>query len=258
MTQTFFAIVAAGSASAGQIGLGSTMNADSFISEDSITGSFARIGLGDGSLGDADGLYDIADINNPTPPTTPFFPLDVFPREADFVVGDLDFDAAAVSGAGVETAGVTNLDLSELWASDPTRIDPNPTTAPSVVSDISDRALGLWFFGAPGAIEFGSLDASDTVTFTDGVLTSIDVSITADFSIDASGAGAPTVWSGTFSISGDAISFQVNDTQNPFIPSTIVIDLTGRVDAVGSFVIPTPAGALSFLAGAALVARRRR
>ncbi|MEM9753983.1 MAG: hypothetical protein AAF916_11455, partial [Planctomycetota bacterium] len=120
-----------------------------------------------------------------------------------------------------------SLDLSQLWSADPNRVNGVAGSPPLVQSDISDRAIGLWFFDAPGAITFGSLDASDTITYTDGALTSIDIEVTADFSVST------TTWSGLFTISGADLSFQINDSQPfGFGSSDLVVDLTGTVLAV--------------------------
>ncbi|MEM6312487.1 MAG: PEP-CTERM sorting domain-containing protein, partial [Planctomycetota bacterium] len=158
-----------------------------------------------------------------------------------------------LSGSGVETTAVTAIDLGEFWTSDPNRTSATPGTPPSVVSDISDRAIGLWFFDAPGSIGFGALDAADTVTFTDGVLTSIDLSIPTTFDVGGS------VWNGTFSITGDQLSYQINEVQPfGFGTSTLVADITGTVGAVGSFVIPEPSSLGLLGVSTLLLSRRRR
>ena len=248
---------AASATAGGTFSLASTMDADGFISEDVLTGSFAQISQGDGLPGDNDGLYDINDLGSANP--TAFGAIDLFPREADFQIGGLTF-ASGVSGNETETVGIDNLDLSELWKSDPNRTNGAGGSPATVVSDISDRGLGLWFFDAPGAITFGATDATDTVTFTNGLLTSIDLSIDATFS-SANPFGGPDIeWVGTFSISGDQVSFQINNTQPAgfFGSSTLVIDLTGTVGAVNTFVIPAPGAAVALGSFGLLVVRRRR
>lgn len=250
-------LVVAGSAVGQSISLASTMDGSSFVSEDAATFAFARINEGDGSLGsagantgDADGLYGLANLNAPDAGPAFGTPVDLFPREENFQVGSLGYDAGAIFGSGVETTAVTSLDLSQLWTSDPNRVNGTPGSVPTVVSDISDRALGLWFFDSPGSLAFGALDASDTVTFTDGQLTSIDVEVDASFILGGSGT-----WTGLLTFSGDGISFQINDTQNlGFFPSTVVFDLTGTVNAV----VPAPGTALLLAAGALGTTRRRR
>ncbi|MEL6498442.1 MAG: hypothetical protein AAGJ54_01045 [Planctomycetota bacterium] len=252
-------LAAAGSGLGQSISLASTMDTDSFVSENAITGAFAQIGQGDGSLGsvgsftgDADGFYFLSDLGQANPsPIGGSDPLDLFPREENFQVGSLGFDDAAIGGSGVETTAVTSLDLSELWTSDPNRVNGSAGSPPLVISDISDRALGLWFFDSGGSITFGGLDSADTVTFTNGQLTSIDVEVDAFFTIDGSDD-----FVGSLVFSGDGISFQVEDTQTlgGFFTSTIVIDLTGTVNAV----VPAPGTAMLLVAGVFGASRRRR
>ncbi|MEM1166491.1 MAG: hypothetical protein AAGI30_09410 [Planctomycetota bacterium] len=248
------------------ISLASTMDPDGFISENAFTQSYAQISEGDGSLGsvgartgDTDGLF-LSELDGSVPPSTGSLlgtAVDLFPREADFVVGDLTFDASTITGVGVETVLVDAIDLSELWSDDPNRTAADPNAAPTVVSDISDFGLGLWFFDSDGEILFGDLDANDTVTFTDGVLTSIDIA----FDLTFTAFDGDAVWSEVdgFSISGSTIALSLDDS--PFISfqnSRLQIDLTGTVGAVGSFVIPAPGTALPCVLAAGFLARRRR
>ncbi|MEO1717524.1 MAG: PEP-CTERM sorting domain-containing protein [Planctomycetota bacterium] len=247
-------LVLAGSAMGQSISLASTMDTNGFVSEDSFTFAFAQIGQGDGTLGtamtfgDADGLYSLAKLGAADPGPTFGTPVDLFPREENFEVGSIGYDTAAISGNGIETTSITSLDLSGLWTADPNRVNGVPGSTPTVLSDISDRAIGLWFFDAPGSIDFGAFDASDTVTFTDGLLTSIDVSVAADFVVDGFG-----VYSGTLEFSGNGISFQIDDVSDS-LGNTVVIDLTGTVNAV----VPAPGTALLLAAGAFGATRRRR
>lgn len=246
-------------AEAQTISLNSTMNGNSFISEDAVTGSFARINAGNGSLGsvgsntgDGDGTYNIANVSNPNPGPLWGTPMDIFPREANFQVGSLTYNGVGATGIGTETFAITAYNLSAFWSADPNRLNAAPGAAPTVISDISDHGLGQWFFNAPGSILFGALDASDTVTFTDGALTSINLAISTSFTIDSFGL----VWDGTFSISGANLSYQINDSADTFLgPSTLVADLTGTVNAVT--VVPEPSSlALAGLGAAALLFRR--
>ena len=237
------------------------MDATSFMSENAATGAFARINLGDGSLGsvgantgDADGTYNIANIGNPDPGSLFGSPTELFPRETNFNVGSLTYDENDISGIGVETTAITSLDLGEFWTADPERTAAGPS-APTVVSDISDFAIGIWFFNGPGGISFGGLDAFDTVTFTDGVLTSIDLNITTAFTIDVFGSALS--YDGIFSITGSDISYQINDTESTFIgDSTFVADVSGTVNAV----VPEPTAGILFGASLTAIAlfRRRR
>lgn len=237
-------VVAAPVAYAADISLASTMDTAGGLTENLVTGSQARIGLGNGSPGDADGLYNINDD------TDVFGAVDLFPNEADFGVGTFSVDASGISGTGIEVAPITAIDLSALW------------TSGSSTTDISDTGLGLWFFGSPTAFGFGALDATDTATFTDGTLTGISLDVDATFGVfDASSNNV--VWSGTFSVTGDQIALSFNDTQSfdtgffGVVPSTLTSDLSGVVESVGVYQIPEPASASAFLV-AGLFLRRRR
>ncbi len=248
-------------AEAQTISLNSMMNGNSFISEDAVTGSFARINAGSGSLGsvgantgDADGTYNILNVSNPNPGSPWGDPIDIFPREANFQVGSLTYNGVGATGIGIETFAITAYNLSAFWSADPNRLNSAPDAAPTVISDISDYGLGQWFFNAAGGISFGALDASDTVTFTDGTLTSINLAIPTSFTIDAYGIA----WNGTFSISGANLSYQINDTATTFFgPSTLIADLAGTVNAVT--VVPEPSAfALAGLGAITMLFRRNR
>jgi len=233
------------------ISLASTMDGASYVSEDAATGSFGRIDLGDGTRpvapgdpGDGDAAYNLAEFNDPNP--TQFgSDIDLFPRESDFLVGSVEFDETLLTGSGVEVVQIDAIDLSEFWTSDPNRSSIDPA---SIITDFSDKGIGLYFFELPGDLTFGPLDSADTVTFTDGVLTSIDLEISAQFNIDTSGFGGAglTTWDGTFTISGNQLSYSVLDTEPVGFAgdSTFDIQLTGTVDAVGTF-SPLP-GTLAF------------
>ncbi|MEM0913767.1 MAG: PEP-CTERM sorting domain-containing protein [Planctomycetota bacterium] len=232
-----FGVTAAMSVAATDIPLASTMNTDGRISEFGLTGSYAEIGL------DPNGLYSVVD-------DAPFGPIELFPNDAAFNIGSITVDDSSITGSGIEIAPITGLDMSALSGT--------PT------SDISSTGLANWFFSAPNFFSFGPLDAFDVATFTDGVLTSLDLEVTSAFNIfDASGSGVPLSLDGTLTIVGDQITFAYSDTEQfetgfglaPFIFATS--DLNGTVDAVGSFVIPEPATvALLALGVTALYGRR--
>ncbi len=202
--------------------LASTMTSTSRIAEFNITTSLAEIGFGDGSAGDGDGLYDVND-----PSVQLGGDVDVFPREEQFVVGEIAYVADEATGCGIETLGIETLDLMDLW---------NDTGA---VTDISSAGLDLWFFGAPLSLTFGALDESDTVTFTDGALSSIDLQVEMVLTIDYTFAGNPTTYTGELRIEGNRVSLLMDDTQLE-VPtalgiqplSRMVFALTGQVDAV--------------------------
>ncbi|MCW1885561.1 hypothetical protein OKA04_12550 [Luteolibacter flavescens] len=250
---------AASSLHAATVSLASTMSGDSYISEDAATGGFGMIRLGNGSLGtagantgDADAIYDINNLGQANPGSPLGTTIDLFPRETSFQVGSLSYDETGLTGVGTETVAITSFDLSAFWTSDPARTNGAPGGPPTVISDISDHALGLWFFDAPGGISFGSLDASDTLTFTNGQLTSINLAIPTTFTVNI---GTELAWSGTFSVTGNQIAYLINDVQETFIgPSTLTANLTGTVNAV----VPEPAVTLLGSLGALLLLRRRR
>jgi hypothetical protein len=213
----------AGPGGSGRIELATVVTADSRVAEFDLTGSQARVRYGTGASGDFDGLYDVND------PTTMYGRgLDVFPREGNFVVGSLRYnvaDAGALNG----TFPVSALDLAGLWADD------------SATSDISAAALSVWLFGRTVQLRFGPIDAADTVTFSNGVLTSLDVEVTAELSVDfAAGLAPATVYDGRLTLTGNRLSLSMDDTVEDVRTargvqprSRFVIDVSGVVSAVG-------------------------
>ncbi|MEM1293928.1 MAG: hypothetical protein AAGH89_01095 [Verrucomicrobiota bacterium] len=226
------------------------MSGDSYVSESARTGSFAMISLGDGSIngspndgddafaGDRDGLYDLNDLGSPNP-----FQfgggLDIFPTETAFSIGALTYDESQVLPVGASNFAISSiaLDLS------------------------SDINMTNWFAFTPtGAYSFGALDAADTITFQDGILSGVDLEVDLFFALDTTNIASltdatvtSTTWQGTFSISGSDISLQINENQlvaDPFggvpiggfppgadVSSTFTLNATGTVNA-----IPEPSG----------------
>lgn len=237
------AVVINSGAIAQSISLAGTADGASQIAEFNITGVFSQIDQGDGSASDSDGFFNVAN------PSQMFGSGNMFPNEQAFGIGNLDYDTGLLTGVGVETVSATGIDLSQLWA------------AGSSTTDISDAALGLQFFDAPRSFEFGALDATDTLTFTDGVLTSIDIEIAASFVIDYTFAGSPVSYDGTFSIAGNSFSLFIDDTLFD-VPSAFGVqdesrflaDVSGTIAAV----IPSPVSAAPLSLGGLLAARRRR
>ncbi|MDM4019040.1 PEP-CTERM sorting domain-containing protein [Roseiconus lacunae] len=250
------------------VSLASSMNPAGYLAENQVTGSYWRINNGDGTLGtatstgDRDGPGNYAERENPSDTGTGFGdPMDMFPREANFLIGSFSFDETGLTGVGTETRVITNLNPSEFWKNDPNRT--NPSLGPSVLSDISDHAFGLAFFDGDGEIKFGGIDATDTVTFTDGVLTSVDFNVTTTLSFSA--FTETVTYDGIFSATGDSISYQIDDTEPIAIlgglPSTFQANLSGTINQVGSYsisAVPEPNSLVMLVVGTAAVAFRRR
>lgn len=241
---------------AASISLASTMDGSSYMAQYPATGSFARINLGDGTVNDRDGLYRWNGTADPAIIVTGGGAgqdgeilgggINLFPREANFQVGSVTYNENLVSPTGISTVPITTIDLGAFWTADPAR-----TTAPflpTVISDISDQAIGFWFFNMAGGIGFGALDANDTLTFTDGVLTSIDLELTTSFSA----YGGAFTWNGVFSITGNEIAYQIDQTLGG--SQRFVADLTGTVNSV----IPEPSALLLSALGSLALLRRKR
>ncbi|MEM9480532.1 MAG: hypothetical protein AAGA58_12835 [Verrucomicrobiota bacterium] len=200
-----------------------------------------QINLGDGTPGDRDGRWLPTDTSVPVGGAG----FDAFPNEENFSVGSLDYDEALIFGTGVETIPILSLDLSGLQ------------------TDVDHVAMAAADITGLQAWQFGAIDAGDTVTFTDGVLTSIDVDVTADAAIadfDTFLGGPLKVFNGNLVFSGNDISWTILDTEfiNAFPiadgNSTLDWNLSGTVLSV----IPEPSSGLLALAAASLVFRRRR
>ena len=192
----------------------------SHMAEFELTGSWAQIDFGDGTPGDGDGFYDVNNLSHQWGGD-----VDVFPNETAFTLGTLTFDTGSLTNIGVETVPVTALDLSGLWA-------PGSAT-----TDISDVALADWYFNQPHSLSFGPLDAADRVTFSDGNLISVDLSVSADLNVDLTAMFLPNAtYSGTFEIAGDAYALMIDDSSPG---NRVLVNITGRVSA-----IPEPGSAL--------------
>lgn len=235
-------LVLGGVASAGVISLAGPADPDSRISEFDLTGSFSQIDRGDGGPGDADGGYDVADGSGPFNG----FAVDVFPKETAFDLGSLTFDDSGATGIGTEVFPVTAIDLGAFYDS------------ASATTDVS--GVGLELLYGPTFFQFGGLDSSDTITFVDGAITSVDLSIDASVLIGF-GSATLTSFDGSFSITGDRFALAIDETEFnvPFVfgtapQSRVAVDIRGRVAA-----IPAPGTAvLLSVAGAAGARRIRR
>lgn len=218
---------------AGTIPLTSTMNGSSYMAEDMISGGFSRINLGTGASGDRDGHYAWDGVSDPatiSSPTSIGSGWDLFPNETSFVIGSITYDGTGLVG-GSGTVPITAVNLGNFWASG------------SSTTDISDTALDLWFFGGPVGFSFGALSSDDTVTFTNGVLTAIN--LTLDTSFSGSVFGNTPEWFGDFSITGSSLSYYIEDEEDFYYDdlqliyagtSTLLVNLGGTVNAVGTYV----------------------
>ncbi|MEM9480531.1 MAG: PEP-CTERM sorting domain-containing protein [Verrucomicrobiota bacterium] len=168
---------------------------------------------------------------------------DAFPREENFVVGSLTYDESLVSGSGIETVSILGINLGELQ---------NDVSAANLEPDF--RGIQPW--------SFGTIDAGDTITFTDGVLTSLDIDLTADIPVADANFPPAVIFDGTLVFSGNSIRWVVSDTESidsPFFPIVIDQTIDWELNGVVLAVVPEPsAGLLAFGALSGLVLRRRR
>ncbi|MEM9192010.1 MAG: DUF4397 domain-containing protein [Myxococcota bacterium] len=206
----------------GMVPLASTMMGSSRVTEFNLTGSIAQVDRGDGTMGDADGLYDVTN-----PMRLLGSPVDFFPRETAFVVGSATYDAASVTGCGVETVPVTGIDLGEFWTN-------------AMNNDISDAGLSLWFGGDDAiTLVFGTVDVADTLTFTGGVLTSIDITVTLGVTLSVNfGAPFTGTYNGSLVFAGGTFTAMLDDTLLAVptffgpVDSRMLWNLGGTIDVI--------------------------
>ncbi|WP_160149687.1 PEP-CTERM sorting domain-containing protein [Roseiconus lacunae] len=176
--------------------------------------------------------------------------IDIWPRETAFQVGSFFYDETSIVGSGIETTMITGLDTSGFWTHDPNGDGINPA-GPSVESDLSDYGLSQ-YFNTDVLITFGGLDANDTVTFTDGVLSSIDLNVLTTMSFYG------VDYDGTFGVSGNQLSYQIDDTEQIFgFDGRIVANMTGTVNAISAVPEPSSLAFLGFVGFGYVVTRRR-
>ncbi|MEM9692722.1 MAG: hypothetical protein AAGA56_09270 [Myxococcota bacterium] len=209
----------------GTISLASTMSKDSLISETPASESLAQIGKGDGRPGDRDGLWWLQDPNVPVGSG-----MDIFPHEENFRIGSLTYDREQVTRCGVHTVTIDGIDLSSLWA-------PNSST-----TDINDATgLDLWLPGSELlSFTFEAPAEGDTLTFTDGVLTSIDLVLPSTATMAyGEEPNEIAVHDGEFRISGSDLTWAISEVVFVFIPglnesldTQVVVDMAGVVNAV--------------------------
>jgi hypothetical protein len=231
------------SLNAASLSLESTMDENSVIRDYDFSGSFAQINKGTNSGVDADAYWN---INNPSQKFGAGINEvnDMYPNEGDFGVGSLDFNASLVTTTGVATFPIQGvvLDLS---------------------NDLRAVSLKGFFFGSADSVDFslGGFDANDTVTFTDQLLTSIDIDTSFTMTVTAGPNVLP--YSGTFAVSGSALTIDMDQT-NPTPGFTLsgssrfVFDFDGVVDGVGVTTVPEPSGVLFLIGGLIAGSFKRR
>jgi hypothetical protein len=228
------------------VSLASTMNGSSYISERDATGVGAQINLGNGLPGDRDGLNLVSNVpaDNIRPTGAAVGgAINFFPNEVNFGVGSLTYDDIGLTGIGIEQAPITIFNPNLFWAAGSSTTDLN-----------DDGGFDLWFPGTNSSVAFGGLDANDRVTLTNGVLTSIDLSTTSLLNLDFGAFGGIFSFPGNFSITGNALSFQV-DSETIGV-TRVVANLTGTVNAVNA--VPEPTSLLLMASGLGLAMLRRR
>ena len=113
-------------------------------------------------------------------------------------------------------------------------------------------------FSGPSSFSFGTVDENDNLTFNDGSLNSINISLDAAFEMLDSTRNKVS-FDGTFIINGADLSLQIQESRDfdigffGVVPTTLTVDMTGGVNA-----IPEPSSALLSLLGSLIILRRRR
>ena len=248
MEKTYYCIAALSafpfvSLNAASLSLASTMDGNSVIRDYDFSGSFAQINKGTNSGIDADAYWN---INNPSQKFGSGINEvnDMYPNEGDFGIGLLNFDSSLVTTTGVATFPIQGLTLD-------------------LSNDLRAASLEGFFFGNADSVDFslGSFDANDTVTFTDQVLTSIDLDTSFTMTVTALGNALP--YSGTFAVSGNALTIDMDQTlPTPGFTvsgnSRFVFDFDGVVDGVGVTTVPEPSGVLFLIGGLIAGSFKRR
>jgi hypothetical protein len=227
-------------AGAAVLQLDATMNPNGYVTESAFTGggaSMAFAGSDQHGLGH-DGWWELVDatfdINGSSTNGTDHIGsgFKVFTNGNAFDWGSVTYAEAAITGVGVEYAPITSANLN-------------------VDGSISQAALSMSFFDSPTPFTFGAVDGNDRLVFTDGVLTGVELSVTANFSISNFGYS----FDGEFTINGGNVFLDINDTYSGFMGSTTVVwNLPGTLNAVPE---PSAVGLLAF-AGLGLLRRRHR
>ncbi|MEO1717520.1 MAG: GC-type dockerin domain-anchored protein [Planctomycetota bacterium] len=167
--------------------------------------------------------------------------IDGVTEDADFSifnVGSIEFDADPVATVGIDTVAPADLtitfDGTEFESVNRTEILPGADLPPFLPSGRSNRNE------AANVVLITQLDTSGTgLTFTDGVLTDIDLIINIE--VEAVGAAFPPGFGltvpGTLTIAGDQLAFDADGLDStPFATDVrLILNRRGTIDAVGSF-----------------------
>ncbi|MEM8496016.1 MAG: hypothetical protein AAF663_11600 [Planctomycetota bacterium] len=154
---------------------------------------------------------------------------------ADFDLGVLTYDDATLTGLGVETIGVDavslNLDGTEFQSTNRTELLAGADAPPFGPEGRSNRNE----FANKVSLEASNFSGTG-LTFTDGVLTSID--FTADAAVEVALAAVPTVplrAEGTLTFAGSSFAFQIDGQDSLLTAATdvrLILNRSGSVDLV--------------------------
>ncbi|MEM1108336.1 MAG: PEP-CTERM sorting domain-containing protein [Planctomycetota bacterium] len=159
--------------------------------------------------------------------------VDLFPNEADFDdLGTLIYDGTA-TGSGVETFDLTDytgLQFNQYIADNDTNFEASLGTN-TYTTEVNN--------------------VTGTVTFTDGVVTSLEMASEIVFTyVNVLNNTGDAVYTGTFTFSGDQFDLLVDDTARN---NRFIWDSTGTI-----VVIPEPSVLALLIGGFAFTARRKR
>lgn len=168
--------------------------------------------------------------------------------------GAISFDDAGITGQGTETVAASALTFNF------NKMGFSPFNSP--------HNAGSGFGNAGWDYVINASNVAGTgLTFTDGLLTSID--LTADIAVQVRfGGNASLAWAstydGTLTFNGDSFAFNVNVFQDNLTPfgtftdTRLVFNRGGTIGQVGSLFVPEPASALMLAMAAVAMIRRRR
>jgi len=181
-----------------------------------------------------------------------------------FDIGSITFDTSLVTGSGTEVVDPTQiafgLDGTDFQSTNRTQLnaaDAGPF-GPDGRSNRNEAANTV-------LLTTGNLTGTG-LTFTDGLLTSIDLD--ADVTVTAAPPNTTTpnplssfAVTGSLTFADDSFVFDVDGQDSSFVANDVrlLLNRSGTIDAVGSYMIPEPtSAALLLLAGGGLMMARRR